>query len=114
MRVGAVLALLAGAWFALGWVAWQPIIGQTYIANGTPLRHFAFAVGLSVGPGVLLIGAGAVVFGYLACAHRVRPLDEMTQSFDDSAYAVAEQPQAPEVVATDPDEATAPATGNNL
>jgi hypothetical protein len=79
MRLGGLAALLAGAWFALGWAAWGPIHGASYLAGGTALRHFSYVVGIAVGPGVLIFAFGALVFGFLACASRWRHSDlEMT------------------------------------
>jgi hypothetical protein len=72
MRLGGLLSLLAGAWFALGWAAWGPIHGATYLAAGTTLRRFSYVVGIAVGPGVLIFAFGALVFGFLACASRWR------------------------------------------
>jgi hypothetical protein len=70
MRLGGLFALLAGAWFALGWAAWSPIHGASYLADGTALRRFSYVVGIAVGPGVLIVAFGALVFGFLACASR--------------------------------------------
>src|SRR5665213_2211437 len=76
MRLGGLLSLLAGAWFALGWAAWGPIHGGSYLASGTALRRFSYVVGIAVGPGVLVVAFGALVFGFLACASRWRGSDE--------------------------------------
>jgi hypothetical protein len=70
MRLGGLLALLSGAWFALGWAAWGPIHGASYLAGGTALRRFSYVVGIAVGPGVLIVAFGALIFGFLACASR--------------------------------------------
>jgi hypothetical protein len=70
MRLGGLLALLSGAWFALGWAAWGPIHGASYLAGGTALRRFSYVVGIAVGPGMLIAAFGALIFGFLACASR--------------------------------------------
>lgn len=64
---GGVLALLSGAWFALGWAAWNVLNGHPYLLGGAGL-HLAFVAGLAVGPGALLMTFGALVLGYLAGA----------------------------------------------
>jgi hypothetical protein len=80
MRLGGLLSLLAGAWFALGWAAWGPIHGATYLADGTTLRRFSYVVGIAVGPGVLIVAFGALVFGFLACASRWRSNGDLAGS----------------------------------
>ena len=85
MRLGGLLSLLAGAWFALGWAAWGPIhAGVLYLASGTALRRFSYVVGIAVGPGVLIGAFGALVFGVLACASRWRHSDEDLPATADS------------------------------
>jgi hypothetical protein len=89
MRLGGLLSLLAGAWFALGWAAWGPIHGATYLADGTALRRFSYVVGIAVGPGVLVVAFGALVFGFLACAARWRSDADMPPA--SSTYTGGEQ-----------------------
>jgi hypothetical protein len=84
MRLGGLLALLAGVWFALGWAAWGPIHGDSYLAGGTALRRFSYVVGIAVGPGVLIVAFGSLVFGFLACASRWRQSD-VDMAVDSSA-----------------------------
>lgn len=104
MRLGGFLELLAGAWFALGWAAWGPIHGSTYLADGTALRRFSYVVGIAVGPGVLVVAFGALVFGFLACASRWRSdvgrTDGMT-AFSDGDATVVARPIADVVVRDD-------------
>lgn len=76
MAVGGLVSTVAGAWFALGWAAWIPLNSGSYLEVGSALRHFAYVVGLAVGPGVLLVACGALVFGFLACASRWRLQEE--------------------------------------
>jgi hypothetical protein len=101
MRLGGLLALLAGAWFALGWAAWGPIHGTTYLAAGTTLRRFSYVVGIAVGPGVLIVAFGALVFGFLACASRWRQSDVDTTAdpvAGDGATYESERPVSDVVV----------------
>ena len=53
----------------------DPIHGTSYLAAGTALRRFSYVVGIAVGPGVLIVAFGALVFGFLACASRWRQSD---------------------------------------
>jgi hypothetical protein len=101
MRLGGLLSLLAGAWFALGWAAWGPIHGTTYLAGGTALRRFSYVVGIAVGPGVLVVAFGALVFGFLACASRWRSdvdLPGTSSTFTDGGDVVGSRPVADVVV----------------
>jgi hypothetical protein len=106
MRLGALLALLAGAWFALGWAAWGPIHGASYLAAGTTLRRFSYVVGIAVGPGVLIFAFGALVFGFLACASRWREsdVDMTTDSFQGDAATYGSDRPVSDVVVRVPSE----------
>jgi hypothetical protein len=99
MRLGGLLSLLAGAWFALGWAAWGPIHGGTYLASGTALRRFSYVVGIAVGPGVLVVAFGALVFGFLACASRWRHSDEDLAATPDSFVVIGDPPLSTRPVA---------------
>jgi hypothetical protein len=106
MRLGGLLELLAGAWFALGWAAWGPIHGASYLAGGTPLRRFSYVVGIAVGPGVLIVAFGALVFGFLACASRWRQsdMDTATDPFTDYGGATDSDRPVSDVVVRVPSE----------
>jgi hypothetical protein len=63
LKLGGLLAAVCGAWFVVGPVAW-PVLEHTRVFVGAaPLREFAYWVGYSLGPGVLLAALGAFVLG---------------------------------------------------
>ena len=66
--LGGLLVVLAGGWFALGWIAWKPLEGYSYISSSTAFRQFVNVLGLAVGPGVVLAALGAMMLGFLAYA----------------------------------------------
>jgi hypothetical protein len=67
------IAVLCGAWFVIGPLAW-PVIDNThaYFVGASPLRQLANAVGYSLGTGLILAMCGAFALGW-ATRHN-RPL----------------------------------------
>lgn len=66
--LGGIFVLLAGGWFAVGWIAWQPLGGASYISSSTTFGFFVNVVGLAIGPGLVLAAFGAMTLGFLAYA----------------------------------------------
>lgn len=59
-----LLAILAGAWFVLGAVAWPVMYNVgSYFAPGTAMTELEYFVGYFGGAGCLLIALGAFVLG---------------------------------------------------
>ena len=87
--LGGFLVLLAGGWFALGWIAWQPLEGYSYISSSSPFRHFVNVLGLAVGPGLILAAFGAMMLGFLAYAGAESANADMTFLTTPSAGAGA-------------------------
>jgi hypothetical protein len=74
LGVGGAIAVAAGAWFAIGPIAW-PVISNIpqYFVAASPLRNLANQVGYSLGPGLILAACGAFAMGW--AARHNRPLD---------------------------------------
>jgi hypothetical protein len=70
LAVMGLFIAVCGAWFVIGYAAW-PVIensgGRFVLAS--PLMNLAHVIGYAFGPGVLLVGCGAFVFGW-AARHR--------------------------------------------
>lgn len=73
LSMAGLIAVLCGAWFVIGPLAW-PIIDntRTYFAGASPLRLLANEVGYSLGTGLILAMCGAFALGW-ATRHN-RPL----------------------------------------
>ena len=80
--LGGVGALLSGAWFVIGAVAWPVVTSAShYYLPATPLRELGYQVGYGLGPGILIILAGAFALGWAVRhqtwgAKRVRRADK--------------------------------------
>lgn len=70
LKVGGLLAVLCGAWFVVGPVAWPVLEHAKVFVGASPIRELAYWIGYSLGPGTLLIALGAFVIG--------RPMPEPT------------------------------------
>ncbi len=68
-----LLAVLAGAWFVVGPIAW-PIFhsGSPVFLPASPKRNFANQVGYNLGPGLLLVFFGAMAVGLTGLYRKVR------------------------------------------
>ena len=63
LKLGGLLAALAGAWLVVGPVAW-PVLEHTKVfMSASPLRQFDYWIGYALGPGTLLAALGAFVLG---------------------------------------------------
>jgi hypothetical protein len=59
-----LLAVVSGAWFAIGPLAWPVLYGsRSYFVGATPLRELAYLVGYSLGPALILAVAGGIAWG---------------------------------------------------
>jgi hypothetical protein len=67
----AALALAAGAWFAVGPLAWNDLYGRFFV-TATPMRTLEYWVGYALGPGLILAACGAFALGW--AARHDRPL----------------------------------------
>jgi hypothetical protein len=73
LSMAGLIAVLCGAWFVIGPLAW-PVIDNTrsYFVGASPLRLLADQVGYSLGTGLILAMCGAFALGW-ATRHN-RPL----------------------------------------
>jgi hypothetical protein len=73
LSMAGLIAVLCGAWFVIGPLAW-PVIDNTrsYFVAASPLRMLANEVGYSLGTGLILAMCGAFAIGW-ATRHN-RPL----------------------------------------
>jgi hypothetical protein len=64
-----LLAMIAGAWFVVGPLAWRVVdhVGP-YFAKAGPLHELAFQIGYSFGPGVIVAAAGGFFLGWASGA----------------------------------------------
>lgn len=84
-----LLAMVAGAWFVVGPLAWPVLYnGTRFFASATPMRTLEYWIGYALGPGVLLAMAGAFALGW--AARHDRPLGSRGSA--DLAEAVAASP----------------------
>ncbi len=69
-----LLAILAGAWLAIGPSAWTAFrsTGEIVFAPATPMRSFTYVVGANLGPGLLLAVTGAFALAWAARVAKVR------------------------------------------
>jgi len=67
LSLAGLLGLLAGAWFAVGPVAW-PVLSASmhYFVPASPLRELGFQVGYALGPGLLVAISGGFTLGWAA------------------------------------------------
>ena len=67
LSMAGLLAVLCGAWFVVGPLAW-PVIDNTraYFVGASPLRLLANEVGYSLGTGIILALCGAFALGWAA------------------------------------------------
>lgn len=63
LAIGGLVAAVCGAWFVIGPVAWPVLAHARVFVNARPLTELAYWIGYSLGPGALLIGMGAFLFG---------------------------------------------------
>jgi hypothetical protein len=61
--VAALLALLSGAWFVVGPLAWPALKGSVFFIGASPLKELEYWIGYSLGPGGLLLILGAFALG---------------------------------------------------
>ena len=65
LSLAGLLAVLAGAWFVIGPLAWSVITtAPHYFVSASPLRELGFQVGYALGTGVLLSLAGAFALAW--------------------------------------------------
>jgi hypothetical protein len=79
LSMAGLIAILCGAWFVIGPLAW-PVIDNTraYFVGATPLRMLANEAGYSLGTGVILAMCGAFAIGW-ATRHN-RPLTDSNRA----------------------------------
>ncbi len=63
VAVGGILAVVCGAWFIVGPLAWPALEGSPFFVTTSPLHQLAYWIGYSLGPGALLMAIGAFVLG---------------------------------------------------
>jgi hypothetical protein len=72
LTMAGMIALLCGAWFVVGPVAW-PVVSThgAYFVTASPLRELANQAGYALGTGVILVGCGAFAIGW-ASRHQLK------------------------------------------
>lgn len=66
IRVGALLALLAGAWFAFAPIATEVAFSKHYFANASSLPRLTDLAGSSIGLGLLIVMVAGFALGFLS------------------------------------------------
>lgn len=99
LSMAGLIAVLCGAWFVIGPLAW-PVIDNTrsYFVGASPLRMLANEVGYSLGTGLILAMCGAFALGW-AIRHN-RPLG--ARDVATAAPAAPATTAAPVVPASEP------------
>jgi hypothetical protein len=65
LATAGVIALICGAWFVIGPLAWPVITNHhAYFVTASPLRELANQLGYSLGTGVILAACGAFAIGW--------------------------------------------------
>jgi hypothetical protein len=65
LAVAGLIAMLCGAWFIIGPLAWPVITNNgAYFAPAAPLRSLAYQVGYGLGTGLILAVCGGYVMGW--------------------------------------------------
>jgi hypothetical protein len=65
LATAGLIALLCGAWFVIGPLAWPVITNhRAYFVTASPLRALANEIGYSLGTGVILAACGAFAIGW--------------------------------------------------
>jgi hypothetical protein len=72
VRLGGLLAMVAGAWFVIGPIAWPVLQGASFYSGYSTLHEFSYWIGYSLGPGVLLAWFGAYALGRPRPAQKLR------------------------------------------
>jgi hypothetical protein len=117
LAVAGLIAMLCGAWFIIGPVAWPVLTTNgAYFASAAPLRSLAYQVGYGLGTGLILAVCGGYVMGW-ASRHQMHAVatDLVTETAPAAAPSPAPAPapapaQAPAPAATDSGSAPAPST----
>ena len=67
LGLAGLFAVLAGAWFVVGDLAWPVVTTATgYFVAAAPLRELGYQVGYGLGPGLLIVLGGAFALGWIA------------------------------------------------
>jgi hypothetical protein len=65
LAVAGLIAMLCGAWFVVGPLAWPVVTNNgAYFAAASPLRSLAYQVGYGLGTGLILAVCGGYVMGW--------------------------------------------------
>lgn len=65
LAAAGLLAVICGGWFVIGPIAWPALYSTTPVfAHASPLREFAYQVGYSFGPGLLIATLGGTALGW--------------------------------------------------
>jgi hypothetical protein len=65
LAVAGLIAMLCGAWFIIGPLAWPVVTNNgAYFAPAAPLRSLAYQVGYGLGTGLILAVCGGYVMGW--------------------------------------------------
>ena len=95
LKLGGILAALAGAWFVVGPVAW-PVLEHTRVfMTASPLRQFDYWIGYALGPGTLLAALGAFVLGRPAARPAMPAPAPETRTVTPETRAVTPTPARP-------------------
>jgi hypothetical protein len=72
LTAGGLLALVSGAWFVIGPLAWPVLVSNSLaIEAASSLRELAYQVGYALGPGLILAAAGAFAIGWTTRHNRL-------------------------------------------
>jgi len=63
LTFGGMLAVVCGAWFIVGPLAWPALVGGSVFVSASPLRELAHWLGYSFGPGGVLLMLGSFILG---------------------------------------------------
>lgn len=66
LSAAGLVAVICGAWFVVGPVAWPVINGSRYLATAAPLATLEHWIGYALGPGLILGMCGAFALGWAA------------------------------------------------
>jgi hypothetical protein len=109
LAVAGLIAMLCGAWFIIGPLAWPVVTNNgAYFASASPLRSLAYQVGYGLGTGLILAVCGGYVMGW-ASRHQMNAVatDSVARA---SAPAPAAPTATPTATAQDNGSAAAPST----
>lgn len=71
--MGGLLAVLAGAWFAIGFATWPVWNSRGYFVLASPMRTMDVLIAYALGPGIIVAACGAYAIGH-AMVRRSVPL----------------------------------------